>query len=374
MNLSLKLFALSMLMLSCTGGGQNQAKAQEEPVDTMPKTVTLLIAGDLMQHGPQVHAALQADGTYDYSDVFARVKPEISRADIAIANFEVTLAGPPYKGYPTFSAPDEYLQASIDAGFDVLTTCNNHSCDTREKGLGRTIEKMEETGIQHLGTYRNQAERDSLYPFIIEKNDIRIAILNFTYGTNGIPVPKPYIVNTIDTLQIAADIQKAKALHPDVIIALPHWGIEYAQLPSTEQKQLVDWLLQKGVDHIIGGHPHVVQPFEVRTINNENHLVAYSLGNYVSNQSKPNTDGGAMINITLTKQNGHTWLTDCSYSLTWVSRPVVSGNKNYRIYPVGWDTSEMNAQELSLRQRFIDNTHALFDKHNKGIAERLVSK
>ena len=374
MNKSLKLIALSMLMFSCTGVGANKAQAQGEQEDTTTHIVTLLIAGDLMQHEPQFRAARQADGTYDYTDVFARVKPEISRADIAIANFEVTLGGPPYKGYPCFSAPDEYLTACVDAGFDVLTTCNNHSCDTRDRGLRRTIELMDKAGVRHLGTYRDQAERDSTYPFIIEKNDIRIAILNFTYGTNGIPVPKPFIVNSIDTVQIARDIKKAQELDPDVIIAIPHWGIEYAQLPNAEQKNLVEWLLRKGVDHVIGGHPHVVQPFEARTIGDERHLVAYSLGNYVSNQSKPNTDGGAMINLTLTKRDGRTDLADCSYSLVWVSRPVISGNKNYRIYPVGWDKSEMNARERSLMQTFTDNTRALFGKHNKGIEERLVSK
>ena len=124
-----------MLALSCTGKSGNVANmtADTHAKDTATHAVTMLFAGDLMQHGPQIRAAKTANG-YDYSDVFARVKPEISAADIAVANFEVTLAGEPYSGYPQFSAPDDYLRASIDAGFDVFTTANNHCCDTRAKG------------------------------------------------------------------------------------------------------------------------------------------------------------------------------------------------------------------------------------------------
>ena len=371
----IRTLAISLIICSCAQNNGSRVQAQNTtPEDTTTRQVTLLFAGDLMQHDGQIKAARTADG-YDYTDVFARVKPEVSRYDIAVANFEVTLAGPPYKGYPCFSAPDEYLRAIIDAGFDVMLTSNNHSCDTRAKGLERTIVMMDSLKMPHLGTYRHQKEREQNYPFIIERNGIRIAMLNFTYGTNGIPVPPPYIVNLEDTAQIAKDIIAAKKKDADVIIAFPHWGIEYASLPSNAQRKLTQWMLNKGVDHVIGGHPHVVQPFEVNEDNKGNkHLTVYSLGNYVSNMTKPHTDGGAMVTMTLTKKNGKTAMTDCDYSLFWVSRPQTSGRKNFRIYPAGWTTDEMNAAERSLRERYLSLTRTLFEKHNKGIKEKLVTE
>lgn len=371
----IRTLAISLIICSCAQNNGSRVQAQNTtPEDTTPRQVTLLFAGDLMQHDGQIKAARTADG-YDYTDVFARVKPEVSRYDIAVANFEVTLAGPPYKGYPCFSAPDEYLRAIIDAGFDVMLTSNNHSCDTRAKGLERTIVMMDSLKMPHLGTYRHQKEREQNYPFIIERNGIRIAMLNFTYGTNGIPVPPPYIVNLEDTAQIAKDITAAKKKDADVIIAFPHWGIEYASLPSNAQRKLTQWMLNKGVDHVIGGHPHVVQPFEVNEDNKGNkHLTVYSLGNYVSNMTKPHTDGGAMVTMTLTKKDGKTAMTDCDYSLFWVSRPLTSGRKNFRIYPAGWTTDEMNAAERSLRERYLSLTRTLFEKHNKGIKEKLVTE
>lgn len=359
---------LFMVLTSfCTHPAGTPAQAAAPELDTTQ--VTMIVGGDLMQHIGQVSAAQQGDGTYNYDYVFELVKPEVSRADVAIANFEVTLGGKPYTGYPCFSAPDEYLGAAIDAGFDILLTANNHCCDRRAKGLERTIQLMDQARVPHLGTYMNAEERAKNYPMLYEKNGIRFVLLNFTYGTNGIPVPKPFVVNWQDTTEIARDIAKAKTMQPDVIIAFPHWGIEYAQLPNEEMRQLTDWMLARGVDHVIGGHPHVLQPFEVREQNGEKHLVAYSLGNYVSNQSRPNTDGGGMVKLVFTKIGDKTRLTSSGYTLHWVSRPAVSGKKNYRIYPIGYPTDKMNAQERALRQKFINSQRALFEKHNKGIKE-----
>ena len=367
--LSLLLSAL-FTTVCCAGNGNKPAQTEEQQTDTVAHQVTLLFAGDLMQHDGQIKAARMSDGTYDYSDVFKRVTPEISEADIAIANFEVTLGGPPFKGYPQFCAPDEYLVAAKDAGFDVLLTANNHCVDTRERGLRRTIDQMDSLKIPHLGTYKNREERDKQYPFIIEHDGIRICLLNFTYGTNGIPVPAPFAVNLEDTTEIARDIAKAKSMKPDVIIAFPHWGIEYVQRPPRQVQGVAEWLLAHGVDHVIGGHPHVIQPFEVREAGGKKHLVVWSLGNFVSNMTKINTDGGAMVRMTLTKKNGRTEMTDCDYSLFWVSRPATSGKKNFRIFPINYPTDEMNAAERNLRQRFINSTRTLLEKYNIGIKER----
>jgi len=258
----------------------------------------------MMQHKAQLDAALQPDGTYDYSGCFTLVKPQIEAADVAVCNFETTLGGTPYSGYPRFSSPVDYAQAVYDAGFDIFLTANNHCMDTRTRGLVRTLDVLDSLGIAHIGTYRDQAERDSLYPYILERNGIRIALLNYTYDTNGIPVAPPCIVNLIDTAQIKKDLTRARTLKADCIIACMHWGTEYMLQPDASQKRLEDWLYAHGVDHIIGGHPHVVQP--VRTLPDyrgrpSRHLTVWSLGNYISNMSAPNTYKGLAVTLRLRK-------------------------------------------------------------------------
>ena len=363
--------ALVAVTSCCTGNACNPFSFHNDTIPAEPviHKVTLLFGGDLMQHEPQIKSAARPGGKYDYTGVFDQMKAEIESADIAIANFEVTLGGPPYRGYPQFCAPDEYLQAIKDAGFDVLTTCNNHSVDTYARGIGRTITMMDSLHIPHLGTYRNEQEREAQYPFIIEHDSIRICLLNYTYGTNGIPVPKPCIVNALDTLIIAADIERAKSMHPDIIICMPHWGDEYHLLPNEGQKQLANWLFAHGVDHIIGGHPHVVEPIEVREEADGRHVLAYSLGNFVSNQSRPNTDGGTMVRLSFTKEDGKTTLTDCGYNLYWVSRPVNSGKRYYRVLPSNFPTDSLNANERSKMSTYLTNTRAHFAKYNIGITE-----
>ena len=178
-------------------------------ISPIPSNASLYFAGDAMQHIAQIESAHQADGSYSYSNCFTLVKEQISEANLAICNLEVTLGGKPYRGYPQFSAPDEFAIALKDAGFDIMLTANNHCLDRGSKGLIRTLDILDSLGIAHVGTYRNQEERDSLYPYITTTNGIRCAILNYTYGTNGITVNPPCIVNYIDTTQILKDINKA---------------------------------------------------------------------------------------------------------------------------------------------------------------------
>ena len=346
------------------------AKCSPEPFDTtatwpVGRHLSLLIAGDLMQHMPQIKSAKQSDGSYDYGECFAGIKAEVERADVAIANFETTLAGQPYSGYPQFSAPDDFLSAVQSAGFDIMLTANNHCVDTRRKGLERTLTMMDSLGMAHLGTYRTLDERERTYPYLIEKNGLRIVLLNFTYDTNGIPVPQPCHVNLMDTLEIAADLDKAHQMKPDAIIALPHWGIEYQTLPSKEQREMAAWLLSHGVDHVIGGHPHVAQPLELR--NDGRNLVAWSMGNLVSNQSKPNTYGGYMVRLDITKSGLQTTLSDCYYTLYWVSRPPDNGYRHtYRILPIDYPDSLLTTTEKTLRSAIRQNMRQLLKEHGKG--------
>jgi len=369
------LLALSLSLSACAqtpqGGAevpQGGAETLAEPVDTTTHRLTLLFVGDLMQHQGQERAARKGGGAYDFAPYYEALRADIEAADLAVANLEVTLGGAPYTGYPQFSAPDQYLTDALAAGFDIMLTANNHCLDRRRKGLERTLTRLEEANVLHCGTYRTAQERVQNYPLFVEKNGIRIAFLNYTYATNGIPVDKPNVVNLIDREQIARDIAAAKAGEPDAIIACMHWGEEYWLTPTTAQKNLADWLFAQGVTHIIGGHPHVVQPMEVRTDSlGERHFLAYSLGNFVSNMTKVNTDGGLLVNLTLEKQNGQTRLVDANYRLFWVSRPALSGKRNFRVLPVDYPRDSLNAAERQRMSRFENNARNLFKKYNKGI-------
>ena len=369
---------LLLLSFSCTSVSQEKGDTVKVVSDTiisnandslLPHRITLLFAGDLMQHQGQINAARTPVG-YDYSDCFKFVKEEISRADIAVANLEVTLGGKPYRGYPAFSAPDEYLSAIREAGFNVLITANNHCLDRGKKGLERTILMLDSLRIPYAGTYTNAETREQRYPLMIEKNGFRIVLLNYTYGTNGLKATSPNIVNYIDKETMALDIRKAKALQPDVLIACIHWGEEYQSLPNREQTSLADWLLQQGVTHIIGSHPHVVQPMELRTDSTvgSQHAVVYSLGNFISNMSARRTDGGILFKLELEKDS-ITRVTNCEYGLVWTSRPVLSRKKNYILYPINYPTDSLSVIERNHLKIFTKDTRSLFNKHNKGIKE-----
>ena len=297
--------------------------------------VKLLFVGDLMQHQAQIDAALRADGSYDYTHCFALVKERISGADLAIGNLEVTLGGEPYRGYPQFSAPDEYLYAIKEAGFDILATANNHSLDRRRRGLERTLALIDSAGLNAVGTYRNAADREERYPLVVEKNGLRIALLCGTYGTNGITPTPPNVVNSLSREEWAKDIHAARMMRADVIIALVHWGNEYQQQPSTEQREFAQWLISQGVDHIIGSHPHVVQPIEqVPHLDYPTqHAVVYSLGNFVSNMSIAHGDVGLVVELTIEKIAHTTRLKSLAPLLVWTERATVSRKGDFRIIP-----------------------------------------
>ena len=369
----MKTLLLSLLLcpiLSCNSQSQVANDTILTSDSIQPKSsITLLFAGDLMQHQAQIDAA-RVGNSYDYKECFKHIKKEISKADVAIANLEVTLGGKPYTGYPAFSAPDEFLFDIKDAGFDILLTANNHCLDRGKHGLERTIMMLDSLSVDYLGTYINEEERSKKHPLIIEQNGFRIALLNYTYGTNGIPATPPNMVNFIDKKVMKQDIEQAKAMQPDVIIANMHWGDEYVFLPSNGQKELADWLLSKGVDHVIGSHPHVVQPMELRTdsTSGTQNIVVYSLGNFISNMSKRGTDGGLMFKMTLEKDS-MTRVTDCGYSMIWTDRPVISGKKNYILYPINIPADSLNQASRNKLSIFAKDSKELFDKHNIGIKE-----
>jgi len=302
--------------------------------------VKIIFAGDLMSHMPQVNAAKQADGSYDYAPCFRYVKDYLQTANLAIVNLEVPLAGKPYSGYPQFSAPDALAAYAKEAGFDIMTTANNHCMDRGKKGLERTLRTLDSLGIPHLGTYRDRDQHDTEHPLMVERNGIRLALLTYTYGTNGIPAVEPNIVNLIDTLEMARDLRVAREKGADFVITLIHWGIEYAVKANKEQEQTARWLLEHGCDAVIGGHPHVVQNFTLDAIPDNNRypeVVIYSMGNLVSNQRNENCDGGIMVELTLQKTlnmgSGVGLEQEWQYLPYWVHRGTVDSLYQYYIVP-----------------------------------------
>lgn len=361
---------LSILFFCLTLAGSAQGTGFTE------QKVTLLFMGDIMGHDEQIWSAEdRVNHTYNYDEVFSHIEPLISEADIAIANFEVTLAGPPYKGYPQFSSPPAIAAACKKAGIDCLVTANNHAADRSVKGIEETIFRLDSLGIPHTGTFLNQASRDSLQPLILRKNGISIALLNYTYGTNGIKVPWPVIVNTLDKDMVTRDIEKAQNLNPDFIILFLHWGTEYDTVPSKVQTDLARYFFSKGADLIIGSHPHVLQ--KMVWLKNDtlpgNKAVVYSLGNFVTNQRKSKTDGGSMVRIELTREDNSMKITDAGYYLTWVYTPIVKYRKKFYILPCsefenrsGFFASPADYYQM---KAFIKDSRALLNRQNIGFPE-----
>ena len=324
----------------------------------------LLFVGDLMQHQAQIDAARQPDGSYDYSHCFSLVKERIANADIAIGNFEVTLGGRPYRGYPQFSAPDEYLYAMKYAGFDILATANNHSLDRHRHGLERTLHLIDSIGLTAVGTYRDAEDRSGRYPLLVEKNGLRIALLCATYGTNGIAPTPPNIVNSLNREELEADIRAARAMRPDAIIAIVHWGNEYQRQPSAEQQTLAQWLIGQGVDHVIGSHPHVVQPISLIPHDKypTQHAIVYSLGNYVSNMSIAHGDVGLCVELTLEKISPTTRLKALDYHLVWTERAALSRTNDFRIIPADTLPPDLTSDSKARMQHAIQAEKSLIEE------------
>ncbi len=272
-------------------------------------TINLTAIGDIMCHGPNYKAAYNSStNTYDFSPFFKNISNYTSNADITIGNLETTFAGQArgYSGYPTFNSPSELGQAIKDIGVDVLGTANNHCMDKGYSGLEATLNTLDEMDFSHMGTSRSEDEQNTI--LVKDVKGINIAFLSFTYGTNGITIPKDksYSVNLINKELILKQINSAKNLNVDVICVNMHWGIEYQTTPNAEQKELADFLFENGVDIILGSHPHVLQPMEKRTItladgSTKDGFVIYSLGNFISNQSDINTQDTIILNLQITK-------------------------------------------------------------------------
>lgn len=333
-----------------------------------PGDVELLFVGDAMQHKGQLERArhLGNDGQFDYSECYFHLKDEISNADYAVCNLELPLGGNgDYSGYPTFSAPDSYAESLKDAGFDLFLTANNHSLDRRDKGVRRTIEVLNKMGVDHIGTYDNIQQRDSLVPFIKNIKGIRIGFLNYTYGTNGITARDGAEVALIDKKKISEEIKKTREAGAELVVVAIHWGIEYVLLPNGVQKDLASFLVDEGVDMVIGGHPHVIQPMEVRHNEKEDKdvLVVYSLGNFISDMKKPDTAGGALVRTIVGRDSsGKAKFKNANYDIFFVVKP--HGDKdNYQVVP-SWKAELIPSGQSGLWNGFKSSALNIFNNHN----------
>ncbi len=296
-------------------------------------TLTIRILGDIMMHSLQISEAEADDGAYDFDSYFTHIENRIREADIAVANMEFTLAGKPYTGYPCFSAPDEFAFYLADCGFDIFLAANNHIFDKGTAGAERTLgmyRKLAEThGIKFTGLAGDTEEMKETTPLLIRAKGIRLAMLNFTYGTNsglGTKWPKTNYEGERDRLTAAM----AKAEAADYMIVFPHWGTEYRLTHSENQEKTAIWLAESGADWIIGAHPHVIQDCGMI----EDVPVAYSLGNAVSNMSATNTQLELMATIRIAREpDGDLIPLPLELEYLWCSRPG-GYDDSYTVIPV----------------------------------------
>ena len=322
-----------------------EAEAEIAPdIITEPRLIDIdiLAVGDVMFHMPQVSSAQIGLDEYDFNPVFKHVRKYIEDVDLALLNYEtVTLGHRDYSGFPRFNSPIETVEALKDTGFDIFSTANNHSLDQGSAGIISTIESIKEQGLIHVGTNMDK----NLDPLIVDVDGIRVGILSYTYGLNGLDSlltkeELSYMVNLIDEEKIQEEIRSLKDSKVDIILSYIHWGNEYNPAPSDYQIKLGRNLVEWGVNIVLGSHPHVVQKSEVIRLDGKDNIIVYSMGNFLSNQREitmgnPYTEDGVMIKINIEKDLdlGETIIKEIEYIPTWVHRYGGGGKYNYEILP-----------------------------------------
>lgn len=307
----------------------NQTDNQVE----MVKTARIMAHGDLLYHDLLYMSALQPDGSYDFSENFTYVKPWIEQADLAIADYEGTISPDfPLAGYPLFNAPEVVAKNISEAGYDVVDLAHNHILDSRLSGLISTVAAFKNVNVDSVGVYA-EGNRSTAPIYIREVNGIKIAILAYAYGFNGMEgllTQEEYdsYLSDFNRQKMKEEIEKAEK-EADITIVMPQTGVEYQLEPTEEQvtlyRQMVDW----GADLVLGGHPHVAEPSETIEKDGEKKLIIYSMGNFISNQrietmgDTPNsqwTERGVLMDVTLEKKDGITRIQTAKAHPTWVSK------------------------------------------------------
>lgn len=332
--------------------------AKEEMKVLATPEVTLIMVGDILMHMPVNNSGRLADGSRNFDHLFTYTKDMIEAADIAIVNQEVILGGPELgiSGYPRFNTYYEVGDALVNAGFDVILHATNHSLDRGREGIENCLSFWEENypDIAVIGIYESAEAQEEIY--VCEQDGIKIAILNYTYGTNGLPFPAgmPYAVNLLDREKIAADVARAKEM-ADFIVLCPHWGTEYVLKETQNQRDWAAFFMECGVDLVIGTHPHVIEPVEMLYDEDGNEmLVYYSLGNYVNATAGEDSDIGtrmlgAMATVTISRnEEGEVYIKE------YGAEPLVTyfsaDRKTVLVYPMDAFTDDMAAGSFTIKR------------------------
>lgn len=341
----------------------NQSTAQADSEESVEITedeaaqsdsISIVMVGDMLLHTRVYESGMLEDGTLNYDHLFEHTGNYISEADIAIVNEEVILGGSELglSGYPAFNGPYEVADALVNTGFDVILQATNHALDKGSRGVLNDITYWENNYPQeHIaGIHDEASDLDRNYA-IIDTRGIKIAILNYTYGTNGISMPAdmPYLVNMLNEEKVAEDMAKARA-EADYVIVCPHWGTEYIHNADGSQKKWAQFFADNGANLVIGTHPHVIEPIEYYG----DCPVYYSIGNYVnatSGEGSGTADRmlGAMATVTLTVQDGQVTDTECS-AIPLVSHIDTTQKQKLTVYPLEDYTQELAQQNEIIRQ------------------------
>ena len=351
------------------------AQEKEEPKDSV---INIVAIGDTLCHSQNFKDAYnETTKQYDFSPMFKYVTKYFENATVAVGNLEATFAGPskPYSGYPTFNTPEALATDLKELGLDIMTTANNHALDLGYSGLVSTLDYLDAAGLEHTGRSRSKEEQDKI--LMKDLNGIKTAFLSFTYGTNGIPLPtgKEYCVNLIDKDFIKSKIDQAKDEGAELICVSMHWGDEYHTKQNSTQEDLANFLIENDVQVILGCHPHVLEPIEMKTVTmedgtNKTGFVIYSMGNFFSAQTYPNTRNTLILNVQVRK-NGKTKeisIDNATYTPIYVydnnlgRNPNSNGQDRYELLDIETIISEYEAGTGNWNQAMYDLARTELDR------------
>lgn len=346
-----------------------ESETVEEKVEPINFTMTAI--GDTLCHNTQYWDAYNSSTKqYDFSYVYDDIKDYTSSADITIGSLETTFAGEDrgYSNYPVFNSPDSLATGLKDIGVDVISLAGNHALDYGYSGICRTIDVLDNVGISHLGTYKSAEDQNKI--LIKDVKGVKIAFINYTYGTNGIPVPsdKPYCLNLIDKDLISKQIKQAKEQNVDMIVACMHWGTEYKTSANDEQKELADFLFKSGVDIILGNHPHVLEPMEKKTItlddgSTKDVFVVYALGNFTADQRAEITRDSAILNLDITKDSdGKILINKVSYVPIYMYKNSAAKVHKFKILDIEKSIANYDSGDTSIGSSVYSNLKVQLQK------------
>lgn len=347
-------------------------KKIENEIANKDYQATLMVAGDIMFHSPQLDAARQGDGTYSFMNTFRYLRPLLSKG-YALANFESTIADANFSGYPAFRTPHNAMNAIKFVGFDMVALANNHSLDGGLAGVVRTIETADFYQLAHVGTYKDP---ESNLPTIVNIEGRDIAFLNYTYGLNGLDryiEGKEYMINTLNEDKVLKDIAYAKENAQGTIVIV-HWGTEYRRTADDYQKYWAKFFAENGVDIILGSHPHVIEPAEFIDHEGFQTYCIYSMGNFLSNQRReymggsPYGEDGVIVELQIKAAGDRVYADTVTYHPTWVHR--INKPLSFTIYPCEAGLNgEINRVDDFIKGRLqesYDRTMEIFKDTNAG--------